>query len=133
MDKRKLWLCVGPIFLCLLDSGVTLLFQEPEFWAGDYAQARETNPPMRWLLQRHPLAFEAAVLGWIIAFSVAIFWLPERPARVISFALILGHTWGASTWIANFVPHGFWVTGALFLLSAIFIELTWVWYGPMEK
>ena len=34
MLKAKIWLCVPPFALCMLDQGITLVGQSPEYWAG---------------------------------------------------------------------------------------------------
>ena len=125
MEKSRLWVCVAPVALCLLDQSVTLAYQPAQYWAGDYLQAQEACPPFRWLLQSHPLAFEAGVAIWIAAFAVVIFALPRRAARTVALALVIGHTWGASSWIHEFVPAGYWVVIALFIGSAALTVATW--------
>jgi hypothetical protein len=130
--QRQFWLCIPPTVLCLLDQGLTLWYQPAEYWAGDYSIANEASPPMRWLLQQHPLAFEAGALVWNVLFCGVLCLLPQRAAMTVCIALVLGHTWGASTWIANFVPFGYWVTIGLFLASAILIVATWERYSAAE-
>ena len=107
-------------------------FQPDPYWSGDYSQPLEANPPMRWLLSQHPGAFAAATLAWVVLFSAAIMLLPLRLARVISVALILGHTWGASSWLLVHVPHGFWWTVALMMTSAVLVEVGWTMCGPEQ-
>jgi len=117
----------------MLDQGITLFGQAPNYWKGDYSVAVEGNPWFYWLLLQHPLAFEARIVAWVGVFSFVIFTLPRRAAMTISIAIVLGHTWGAATWICYSLPFGYWVTLALFLVSAIIIVATWERFGrPTE-
>ncbi len=129
MVKAKIWLCVPPFALCTLDQGITLHGQAPEYWAGNRSTAIEGNPWFLWLLQQHPLAFEAGILAWICVFSLVILAFPRRAAMTVSVAIVLGHTWGAATWICRQLPFGYWITLALFLVSAVMIVATWERFG----
>jgi len=80
-------------------------------------------------MQRHPLAFEAGIVAWIGAFSSVLCVLPRRAAMTISIAIVLGHTWGAATWVCYLLPSGYWWTLAMFLASAIVIVATWEKFG----
>ncbi len=53
----------GPAIVCLLDCVLTLYGQPPSYWAGQYHQAVEYNPPFLWLLRLHPLAFSIVALA----------------------------------------------------------------------
>src|SRR6476660_327399 len=103
-SASKLWLCLPPLLLCLLDQVMTLSRQPGEYWAGDYLQAREGSPHGLWLLQQHPLAYVSAALGYMLVFSLAIRVLPRLPAQMLAVGLVLGHCWGASTWIYPIHP-----------------------------
>ena len=52
----KLWLCVAPMVLSVLDTALTLWGQPREYWAGDYTKCSEENPVLRWCLEQHPAA-----------------------------------------------------------------------------
>lgn len=125
MFKQKIWLCVPPFALCMLDQGITLFGQTSEYWAGNYSVANEVNPWFNWLLRQHPFAFEAGIIAWVSVFSFIILVLPRRSAMTISIAIVLGHTWGAATWICFVLPFGYWITLSVFLASAIIIVVTW--------
>src|SRR5262245_47063955 len=129
MWKRKLLLCVAPTALCLLDAGLTLAYQPDGYWEGRYGLAREMCPPYRWLLQQHPSAFAAGILALIASFGSAIMLLPRRAALAVSAAFVIGHTWGAGTWVTAYVPEGYWVLLGLFAASALSLVLTWEWSG----
>ncbi len=117
--KRRILLCIAPWIICLIDHTITLLGQSAAYWSGDYSDAREGNPLFDWLLRQHPLAFEAGVLVWIIVFTCVILLLPRFVSKVVSVALVLGHTWGTASWLCLMCAHGYWYTIGLFLLSGV--------------
>ena len=133
MRKRRVWLCVPPFALCVLDQTITLVGQPAAYWGGDYSLAHEGNPWFHWLLQQHPLAFEAGILAWITLFSSLIIFLPQRVAMTISIAIVLGHAWGASTWIYWRIPNGYWFVLALYLVSASLIVAVWEKFGAATR
>ncbi len=121
MHKTHRWLCLPPIALCGIDHGATLWWQSAAYWQGNYATALEMNPQFNWLLQQHPLAFEAGVVAWIGVFSAAILWLPRRWASASALAITIGHTVGASSWIAVHLTFGYWAELALCVVSALLV------------
>jgi hypothetical protein len=58
-------------------------------------------------------------------FAAAILTLPENMARLLAFAVQLGHTFGASSWLFRHGVVG-WV-GLVFLLVSSRIILDWTW------
>lgn len=127
--RRKLLLCLPPFALCMLDQLITLFGQSSDYWRGNYSVANEMNPWFNWLLRQHPLAFEAGIAAWVIVFCSVILVLPRRVAMTISIAIVLGHTWGAATWLGMMQPYGYWFALALFLASAVMIVVTWERFG----
>ena len=115
--------------LCMLDQVITLVGQSPDYWAGNRALAEEGNPWFLWLLRQHPLAFEAGIAAWVGVFSLVILTFPRRAAMTVSIAIVLGHTWGAATWLCYRFPYGYWITLALFFVSAVLIVATWEKFG----
>jgi hypothetical protein len=133
MYIRKTLLCIPPVALCLLDQTVTLVGQPKSYWVGNYTDALEGNPWFNWLLQRHPLAFEAGIAAWILLFCSLILLMPRLGAMVISIAVVLGHTWGTATWLCWRVRHGYWLSIGLFLTSAILIVWTWETFSRKNR
>jgi len=123
--KKRLWLCVPPLLLCMLDQLLTLWGQSERYWDGSYEFALEVSPPFNWLLQQHPLAFEAGIIVWILLFCLVIVTLPLRLAMTTSIAIMIGHTWGASSWLTMLVTHGYWMAIALFVATAFTITVCW--------
>ena len=62
-------------------------------------------------------------------FSLVILAVPRRAAMTVSIAIVLGHTWGAATWICWVLPYGYWIALALFLVSAVLIVAAWERFG----
>ena len=127
---NRFWLCIPPFLMCTLDQGLTLWGQSSIYWAGHYEQAWEGNDLFNWLLRHHPLAFsEAGIVAWVAVFCTAIVLMPRRAAMAVSIAIVLGHAWGASTWLIERVPGGYWLAIALFLATGIIIVATWERFG----
>src|SRR5262249_31947726 len=114
--RRKWWLCVAPASVCALDAAVTLAFQPAAYWAGQFDKVGELSPLDRWMLLQHPLVFVAWVCTWITAFSLVLLWLPTRASLALAVMLILGNATGASSWVNERLPGGFWISYGLFLL-----------------
>ena len=118
--SKRAWLCIGPAVLCVIDAGVTLAYQPSRYWHQGYQFAHDANPLARWFLEIHPLAFVAASLLWIPAFSAAILRLRFTTARLVALAILFGHAFGASTWLIR-EPYGWlWCFGVWLLARYLF-------------
>jgi len=133
VDKKKLFLCVPPTVWCLVDQTITLVGQSPVYWKGDYSVANEVNPLYCWLLKQHPLAFEAGIAAWILLFCCAIYFLPRRISMTISVAIVLGHSWGTSTWLSFKFSYGYWIILGLFFLSGVILVWSWDTFFRMQQ
>jgi hypothetical protein len=119
MRRKQLWLCVPPVIVCLFDNVLTLWSQPASYWEGRFASAHEAAPHGRWLLAQHPLAFEGAMLVYVVIFCFLIVRLPRLLAMVLSTAIVLGHLTGACTWIAFERPaDGYWLTLGVCVFAA---------------
>jgi len=131
MRNNKFWLCLPPLFFCLLDQALTLWNQSGAFWNGEYVLAIETNPIAYRLLSQHPALYLAGLVVWITLFLVLIISLSSRLAMILCVAITYGHLWGTMGWLV--VPCA--VTGcysfaytfslALIIVSAILLVLAW--------
>jgi hypothetical protein len=125
MHRKHIWLCLPPILACLFDNVLTLWNQPATYWAGDYLTALEAAPHGRWLLVRHPLAFEAAMLGYILLFCYFILYLPRWLAMIVGATIVLGHLTGACTWIAYERPlDGYWLSLGLCVCAAVLLVVS---------
>ena len=120
MLSQRVWLCVGPAVMCMIDVGLTLAFQPSRYWQEGYQFSHDANPLARWLLELHPLAFLGASLLWILALSAAMFRLRWRTARIAALVVLFGHALGASTWLIR-RPYGWvWCFGVWLLARYLF-------------
>ena len=85
----------------LVDSGITLLGQPSSYWH-DPQSAREVNVLFRYCLCHGLPAYILTILIYI----PVVFWLvsifPRRLALVSVFSFLLGHYFGASTWLTYY-------------------------------
>ena len=132
MSWRKLWLCLPPVLMGFVDMGVTMWFQEPEYWAGDYSAALEANPHAAWLMQRHPLANAVGFVAYLVVVCVLTLKLPRRPSLIVSLGATIGHTWGTTTWLPNRVPEDYWVSILVCVLAGLIVVLCWQAAGILK-
>ncbi len=123
LQSNRVRLCIPPIVLCIVDQTITLFGQRSAYWGGHYEKALEGSPPFYWLLTHHPMAFEAGIAVWIVLFSAAILLSPRWLAMAISLAIVIGHTWGTTTWLYFLFGQGYWFCIALFFASGVLSSL----------
>ncbi len=122
---RRLWLCICPAAVCVLDQAITLWSQPAGYHQGNYALAVEASPPFKWLLRQHPLAYVGGAAAGLGVYMAILLLSPRRFAMTASIVIILGHSWGTATWLIRHVGHGYWLAMALFVVSGILIMVTW--------
>ena len=112
------------LFAMLFDFFLTLVFQSESFWNKNISTANEMNDLFRYFSNFGPSVFVASMIVYMALMFLLILYLPTYPGYVASFALILGHYFGASTWLVWSLKLG--VQGAVFygiFLSFIFVYL----------
>lgn len=125
MKRSHFWLCCGPAIFCVLDCVLTLHGQPQSYWAGQYHEAVEFNPPFLWLLRLHPLGFSFGVLVWLLLVTSFILWLPDGLARGLAFVVQFAHTLGASSWLLQANGLGLLAAVALVAFSRLVMDATW--------
>jgi len=109
----------------LFDYALTMWFQDPAYWAGDYKKALEANPLFSRLMEIHPLLFfGAGALVWTLFFGWLLLNLPRLAARCVCLCLTIGHTWGASSWLTMRVEDYYWVNIALSIFCGVLLTLS---------
>jgi hypothetical protein len=98
--RRFLGLCVPFLLVMAVDGCVTLAGQPAEYWAGDYGRVNEGSVTFRDLLLAHPAAFVAGLAANGAIVSLLILLLPRLLALMTALTATIGHTWGATTWLA---------------------------------
>jgi len=120
---NRTMMCIGPVAMVVIDAVVTLMGQSSDYWDG-YATVREQNPLAYLLLRFHPLLFAVGVALWAALFTTAIQFLPIALARLVAFAVMLGHALGVSTWL---IQWRLGVLSVLALLIVVRVLSTWTW------
>jgi hypothetical protein len=120
-----------PILAASGDLVLTLYGQGPHYWSGGRDRVNEANPQFNQLLQYHPLAFLAGGLGWILVFSTLILVLPRRLSLWLVLGVVMGHTWGMTTWIRSLWPEpSYWVCLGLWVVvsgATAVVVGSWQW------
>ncbi|MBM3995099.1 MAG: hypothetical protein FJ303_13240 [Planctomycetes bacterium] len=119
----KMWLCMSPVLLAVLDYGLTLYGQPAAYWAGDYSRVNEANPVSRWCLERHPALFVLEFFPWAGLFCVFIIVLPSTLAKMLSLGVALGHIVGAASWMWRHFGQ-YWLFPITLMSSAVLIVWT---------
>jgi hypothetical protein len=117
--RKKIWLCVPFVVLAAIDFGLTLRGQSPAYWQGDRSAVNEIFPLFAWGLWHGPVPFLFVCLLWVLVLSALIVVLPDIVSQVLSLALVIGHTWGAMTWLAYRLRVEYYLCILLFILSAV--------------
>jgi hypothetical protein len=108
-QRRLIGLGLPCLLTWMLDVGVTLNGQPPEYWAGDYARTTEGAAFYRRLYAIHPAAGVGGNLLWIGVVVGLLVLLPETFAVIFALAAVFGNTFGASTWVtAALVSRASW-------------------------
>jgi hypothetical protein len=137
-QRRLVGLRLPCLLTWMLDVGLTLHGQPPEYWAGDYARTTEGAAFYRRLYALHPAAAVGGHLVWVGLVASLLVLMPEILAVVLAIAAVFGHTFGASTWItatllyrSSFgqptVVSWYQASNGLFLLSAVMIGVGVHW------
>jgi len=118
--RKKLWLCMPFAVLAAIDFGLTLHGQSLAYWQGDHNAVNEMLPLFAWGLRHGPILFLFVCLLWILVFSALIVVLPDIVSQVLSLALVIGHTWGAMSWLVYRLRVEYHLCILLVVLSAVF-------------
>ncbi len=138
-QRRLIGLGLPCLCAVLLDDALTLHGQPVEYWAGEYARTSEAAPFYRLLYAWHPAAVAGGYLLWIGLLGGLLVLLPEVLAVVLAIAVVLGHTWGASTWVVGMILRKYdplavlaaggeyKATNALFVFAALIVGVGVHW------
>ena len=113
MERRRLWLCVAPLSLFLIDISLTLWGQPADYWAGSFHAAREESPEVRRVMQIHPNLLYLMIAVWTGVVVALVMLLPHLLAEHFSAAVTIGHTIGAASWIQIHFSHSYQLKMAL--------------------
>jgi len=120
--RSNIWKYLFPAFFSCVDAGLTLLGQPLAYWQ-DYSQAAEMAPQFAFLMKIHPMVFVAGVGIWILGYSLLIRFTPRWPSLVISLTFLLGHAFGAITWLLYYYRMNYFFIFLLFPMLAAVVVL----------
>jgi hypothetical protein len=122
MPNRNRWLWLPVVLTWLFNNAVTLLYQPPAYWSGDYVRAQEAAPIALWLLKLHPLAFEAGMLAFLLFVCFALKYVSRSMAITLTGAIVLGLLAVPLMKIADHRPlDGYWICLAISVVAAVFL------------
>lgn len=109
----------------LIDSTLTLIGQPAAYWS-DPRHVNEGNKMFKYFA----LSGGAAFVGSLAVYATVVFlglkYFPGRAALIACYAFILGHFFGASTWICYIFKFG--TAGVVYYaigLSTLIVFLSW--------
>jgi hypothetical protein len=120
--RPRFWIVLPAILLILADAAVTFLFQPSIYWTGAYQDYEEISPLGSAILRIHPAAFIAFILVWVAIVLLIVALVREPWNRVVSLAVIIGHTAGIYGWLDG---RSYWSTIPIFIAVAALTILCW--------
>jgi hypothetical protein len=124
MINRRFGLCAAPLLLFLVDISLTLWGQPADYWAGDYAAAREGSPEVRRVMQFHPALLFAMIAVWMGVIVLLVQLLPRLPAELFSVSTVIAHTACASHWLNSHFAFAYQLTIALSIAAACLVVVS---------
>jgi hypothetical protein len=86
------------VCVMLFDSSITLLGQPSSYWYHPQT-VRENNGLFRYFFSQGVSVYVVTTVVYILVVVLLVSVLPRRLALVCVFSFILGHYFGASTWL----------------------------------
>jgi hypothetical protein len=101
----------------VIDIGITIIHQSPEYWSGDLTKANEGNPIGNTLMQMNVSGIFIISGIWLLLIAPLGYYLPKKLSKVFLLFVLIAHSFGASTWLSP--RYGFWSAMALILFNSI--------------
>jgi hypothetical protein len=101
----------------VIDIGITIIHQTPEYWKGDLAKANEGNPIGSTFMQMHVSGIFLISGIWIMLIAPLGYYLPRKLSKIFLLFVLIAHSFGASTWLSP--RYGFWSAMVLILFNSI--------------
>jgi hypothetical protein len=110
MPSRRFHVTQGPVRWLVIpviavDTACTLLGQPASYWKQPFS-CNEGNPFFEWFLQRGCSFFLITSAFYILLAFLLSSYLPQKLAKVVLLSYILGHFFGASTWLCDYFKFG---------------------------
>lgn len=95
---RKVWLALPAVTISIADFAVTLFGQPAGYWT-DAAQHNEANPLSAFMLSQGPGAYLLSKVVYLLIVTAAVWLLPRLLSLLAATSFVLGHAFGALTWL----------------------------------
>jgi hypothetical protein len=107
----------------VVDGSVTLLGQPDEYWQGNRERVVEWSLTFNDLLRTGPVALVAGLLCVAAIVCALVLLLPRTLAMGTAFAGIIGHMWGAATWLPGYFHFSYAQCHLFFCCVAFFLSI----------
>jgi hypothetical protein len=106
---------------CFVDLILTTINQPTEYWYGNLQMVSEGNPLVEFLMKNSISGIFIFVSFWIPIIVIIGYYLPSKFLRVLVLFVVILHTYGASSWLAECC--GFWTLITFVLLNSFMFIL----------
>jgi magnesium-transporting ATPase (P-type) len=113
----KLIILIPTIIVCIVDLIITTIYQYPEYWNNDLSVANEGNPVLYFAMSNHVAGLFIATFLWLLLISCICFFVPKIVTKFIALAVLIGNTWGISSWISG--DYKFWLIMLLIIVNSL--------------
>jgi hypothetical protein len=110
------------LVVMLMDAIITLIGQPPSFWK-DPGTVNEHDPLVRFFLARGVLAYAIGGLLYICGSLYIASVVPRPFGLAILFYVLLGHFWGATSWMVYGFQFGYVLINLFQVSVAVLITL----------
>ena len=124
-NNKNIWYALPACIVCTADQVFTLIGQSKSYWKYDRSKANEANDLFNYLLQKGPWLFEFGIIIWMVLFTFLVMKTPPKIAKMISLSLIIGHSWGLSSWLQYKIGLSYYSILITFIFIAILTILCW--------
>lgn len=97
----------------LIDIGLTIIQQKPEYWNGNLAASNEGNPIGKYFMLNHVSGLFVISGIWLIIIGIAGYYLPSKFSKIFLLFVLIAHSFGASTRLP------FWWAMVLILFNTV--------------
>ncbi len=115
-NKHKLLIFIPAFIACIIDLIVTVINQPTNYWLNNLKSVNEANPLLNYFMKHSILGIFVVTFIWLILIAFTVLFTPINISKLICLSIIIGNSWGASTWIIKY--YGFNFVIALFIINA---------------
>jgi len=108
---------IPAFWACLVDLLLTTINQPVEYWQGNLQMVREGNPLIEFLMKNSISGIFIFVTLWLLTIVMIGYYLHSKLLRVLALFVLIAHTYGASSWLAECCS--FWTVIAYVLLNSV--------------